>query len=130
MRISDWSSDVCSSDLALIQQMSLSAHDQHRPLVAILRPCGKALCDDMLRGAVDRCAELADLGFKLLRRLLERKPGQPGADPGYRLDQRGGRKHRRQVQNTVFERADRKREGEGKRGGGGGEAGGGGRNKK
>src|SRR3546814_7002822 len=41
---------------ALIQQMSLSAHDQHRPLVAILRPCGKALCDDMLRGAVDRCA--------------------------------------------------------------------------
>src|SRR3546814_10412155 len=99
MRISDWSSDVCSSDLrafqkrdeillafklvqklpdalqighrALIQQMSLSAHDQHRPLVAILRPCGKALCDDMLRGAVDRCAALADLGFKLLRRLLE-----------------------------------------------------------
>src|SRR3546814_5962928 len=77
--------------------MSLSAHDQHRPLVAILRPCGKALCDDMLRGAVDRCAALADLGFKLLRRLLERKPGQPGADPVSRLDQRGGRNPRRQV---------------------------------
>src|SRR3546814_19163196 len=75
--------------------MSLSAHDQHRPLVAILRPCGKALCDDMLRGAVDRCAALADLGFKLLRRLLERKPGQPGAAPVSRLDQRGGRNPRR-----------------------------------
>src|SRR3546814_5117767 len=47
MRISDWSSDVCSSDLRLFQLRGYGLHPRHRDAGEIAVGHGPAVCADL-----------------------------------------------------------------------------------
>src|SRR3546814_1339554 len=66
MRISDWSSDVCSSDLAVIGGLAVL----RRKLLRIGRP-GKSLRPDADTDRRDLVEPPANLGMQALRRLRQ-----------------------------------------------------------
>src|SRR3546814_5941060 len=69
MRISDWSSDVCSSDLARIQQVRVFRTDQRRGgTVRITRVAGA----DVAQYRIERCR------LARVRRSEERRVGKEG----------------------------------------------------
>src|SRR3546814_10118299 len=65
MRISDWSSDVCSSDLLVVEAMRLRA-----PGRLLAKMIGNVLFDALL-GIVPVLGDLADFVFKSNRRHLQ-----------------------------------------------------------
>src|SRR3546814_11350527 len=88
MRISDWSSDVCSSDLAVIGGLAVL----RRKLLRIGRP-GKSLRPDADTDRRDLVEPPANLGMQALRRLRqglerildrseERRVGKEGGSSG------------------------------------------------
>ena len=65
---------------ALVDQIGLAAHDQHRPLRMVLAPVGEAARDQLGRGGVERLPAARDLGAQPRLGLGQRQPGQPRAD--------------------------------------------------
>src|SRR3546814_12603005 len=86
MRISDWSSDVCSSDLALqilqrvhiLQELRLAAQDEGAALAAL---AAAPACQPALDHPLGELVELGALLLQLLQHLrlglLEGAPGEP-----------------------------------------------------
>src|SRR3546814_13983771 len=78
MRISDWSSDVCSSDLSIFHCWKRQGHGRLSMVEAIAQSCDVYFYDLALRGGVDSIADMARrLGFGETFAL-----GLPGARPG------------------------------------------------
>src|SRR3546814_19741357 len=87
MRISDWSSDVCSSDLALqilqrvhiLQELRLAAQDEGAALAALAAaPACQPALDHPLGELVELCALLLQLLQHLLLGLLRTEGSRVG----------------------------------------------------
>src|SRR3546814_4749443 len=76
MRISDWSSDVCSSDLFLLAQRQILARYAGSLVLALL----------LETGSRDRRANLNTLGDSFLGPLYEAIPVFLLGEPGFRFD--------------------------------------------